>query len=568
MKNVNWEISEETESLRQEISEYVEKIVDEKIPCIPFAGYRYHRDTGSRKEFEESYFQVRKQLTAVGLYLQWKINDKVVEYFNELLWSICNEFSWCLAAHLSYGNDYFNGKPEKNIDLFAAETAETLSELSIIHADKIDSYILTHIRNQVKNRVLTPFIEQNWGYETSLNNWCAVCSGSIGIAALLLEDGERKKIILDKVERALTYYLKCFGEDGATEEGIGYWAYGFGYYNYYIAMRKEYDPDYTLSPDTLRKMKSIAEFPAIAQITETNFIPFSDVSAGTLIPTGLISYLYQEYGVTPPASTKITPFDFEHCYRFAHISRNLWWTSKDIFQQQLISTTNYFPHTQWLVQKNHKVFFAMKGGHNKEEHNHNDVGNFVLALNGELFLTDLGAGPYTAEYFGEKRYQYPHTRSYWHNVPYIDNGEQIDTATPCHIEEIITENNKAGMYMELSALYQNPKLLSLHRKIFNNLGNSTVTLTDQFKATKEIEFEEGFISAVKPIIKDNGIVEWIGNNGALQLTYDSNMLKIVVEENEIPDHSSSMHLYYRVGLKIKNKSYSNIIKMTFSYNLT
>jgi hypothetical protein len=567
MRNINWKYSEDTESLKQEISEYVERIVNESIPSISFSGYRFHRNTGSRKEFEESYFNVRKQLTAVGLYLQWEVSDKVIDYFNELLWSVSNEFSWSLAAHLSYGKDSFLGDPEHNIDLFAAETAETLSELSVIHADIIDPYILSHIRKQVNSRVLTPFLEHDWGWETSLNNWCAVCSGSIGIAAIYLEVGERKEKILNKVDKALTYYLKCFGDDGATEEGIGYWAYGFGYYIYYISTRKEYDPNYTISEDVIKKIKSIAEFPTVMQMSENNFIPFSDVSAGTLLPTGLLSYLSKEYGVNPPLCTKITPFDFEHCYRYAHISRNLWWTDKDVFQKSIWNITKYYPHTQWLIQKRDTVYFAMKGGHNKEEHNHNDVGNFILALSGELFLADLGAGPYTSDYFGDKRYTYPHTRSYWHNVPFIDDGEQKETPIPCKIDEIISDYNLAGMSMELSKLYGNPQILSLHRKILNNMEDRTITLIDQFKSTIEIEFEEGFISIIKPTIKEQDVIEWNGHYGTLQLKYDSSMFNLIMEEKEIPNHSGKMQLYYRLGLKMKDKAIGYRINLIFSYSL-
>lgn len=42
---------------------------------------------------------------------------------------------------------------------------------------------------------------------------------------------------------------------------------------------------------------------------------------------------------------------------------------------------------------------AFKGGNNDEPHNHNDIGSFLLTVEGEVFLTDLGCGEYTKEYF-------------------------------------------------------------------------------------------------------------------------------------------------------------------------
>lgn len=595
MRIPGWESSTQTKALREQISVYVEKIVSQEIPRIPFNGYQEYRKTGSRKEFEDAYFEVRKQLTALGLYLQWnapsqkegvfhkeRVFNKERSYFNELLWSVANEFSWCLGAHLSYGEQGFLGEPSKQIDLFSSETAATLAEILILHPDKIDPYIQRYIRSQINDRVLTPFLEKDWGWETSKNNWCAVCSGSVGMAALLLETGEKRKQILDKVERALVYYLQCFGEDGATEEGIGYWAYGFGYYIYYTAMRLELDSEYKLSDAIRNKVKKIAEFPQLVQMTKVSFVPFSDSSTDTLIPTGLISYLQQEYGAVPPVCTAITPFDFDHCYRFAHISRNLWWTRKEIFGQPRSNIATYFQDKQWLIQRKDACFVAVKGGNNKEEHNHNDVGSFLLALDGELLLADLGAGPYTADYFGEKRYQYPHTRSLWHNLPLLQGKEQVPTATMCIVEDVrvqkaptevekVEETNITGaevsIRMELSGLYELPELNSFHRVLESDMIDCTIRLKDSFLAKEKIAIEEGFVSVVKPTEINEGVIQWRGKNGQVSLYYDSLSMDYIVEEKELGNHRNEKYIVYRLGLRVKDKVDECEIALKFIYEL-
>ncbi len=40
---------------------------------------------------------------------------------------------------------------------------------------------------------------------------------------------------------------------------------------------------------------------------------------------------------------------------------------------------------------------ALKGGHNAEHHNHNDVGSFVVALGKSTPLADPGGEVYTSE---------------------------------------------------------------------------------------------------------------------------------------------------------------------------
>ena len=50
------------------------------------------------------------------------------------------------------------------------------------------------------------------------------------------------------------------------------------------------------------------------------------------------------------------------------------------------------PCAQWMICKDQNGNgFAAKGGHNDENHNHNDIGHFLCVWQGELLLTDLGA---------------------------------------------------------------------------------------------------------------------------------------------------------------------------------
>jgi hypothetical protein len=63
------------------------------------------------------------------------------------------------------------------------------------------------------------------------------------------------------------------------------------------------------------------------------------------------------------------------------------------------------------------LFLAAKAGHNDESHNHNDVGSFIIALDGRPLLIDPGAGTYTRQTFGPDRYQIWTMQSSWHNTP-------------------------------------------------------------------------------------------------------------------------------------------------------
>jgi hypothetical protein len=67
---------------------------------------------------------------------------------------------------------------------------------------------------------------------------------------------------------------------------------------------------------------------------------------------------------------------------------------------------------------------AVKGGHNGEHHNHNDVGSVVVAVGGVPVLVDAGRPTYTAQTFGPDRYGIWTMQSSWHNVPEIRGRAQ------------------------------------------------------------------------------------------------------------------------------------------------
>lgn len=570
MQRQGWECSGDTLSLRMQIDEYVKQNLGRSIPQPLFSGYLKFIEQGSRAESEAVYFERRKQLAAFGLYLQYHRNteeqyEEILNYFQELLWSVTNEFSWCVAAHLPQNKEGFLESPEFQIDLFAAETADTLAELLSIHADKIHPFLQGHIRRQISERIFEPFLRKNWWWETVQSNWCAVCNGCIGMAALLLEQGERKEKLLKKVDESLVHYLNSFGEDGACEEGIGYWVYGFGYYTYYIAMRKELDTNFHIEEKVLVKLRKLAEFPSVVQMNESSFVPFSDVPEKTLLPTGLLSYLQQEYEVEMPASTQITSFDFDHCFRFAHISRDLWWTDSRIFHTELGKEAVYLESRQWLLQRQDGYFFAVKGGNNQEQHNHNDTGSFLFAIDGELLLADLGAGKYTADYFGEKRYEHVHTRSGYHNLPLLQGQEQISTPEKCRVEQVIRKDDFVEITMELGKLYPVPELISLRRTLRSEMDKRGIQLTDSVRAANAVAVEESFVTYIRPVVLEEGKLSIAGEKGQLLIAYENSILEYYLEEFSAENHYGVRKDAYRIGLRTRSESENITLQIQFFY---
>lgn len=546
------------EKLINEIESYIESILDGDVPQISYSSYLKFFESGIRKDFEEEYFKKRKQLTALALYLQWSNSQKALDYFKELLWSISNEFSWCLGAHLHFDDRGFIGESNKIIDLFSAETAETLSEIIIIHKDKLDKMLIKHIKNQIKERVLNPFINEKWEWEEATHNWSAVCAGCIGITALILENGERQDEIIRRVEKSLEYYLSGFSNDGVSLEGIGYWTYGLGYYIYYKSLKNE-----DIEDNHIEKILAICNFPQAVQISEEVFVPFSDVPPNMALPSGLISYLYQKYKINLPIVSQITSFDFDHCYRWAHISRNLWWTSNEIFNNNLKDGINLFNESQWFTLRDKDVFFSIKGGSNNEPHNHNDLGSFVLAVNGNVILTDLGAGPYTAGYFGKERYTYDNTRSYYHSVPLINGFEQSKTNENCNFGLEDCDKDNINLIIDITNAYSKASIESYKRKVKYSYENRELIINDTVNSLYKLTVNEGLISYIKPSVIEEGLILWNIKDNEIRLKFDSNNLELKIEEKIVKNHYGNECIVYRIGLisKISDNIFNENFKL-------
>jgi hypothetical protein len=81
---------------------------------------------------------------------------------------------------------------------------------------------------------------------------------------------------------------------------------------------------------------------------------------------------------------------------------------------------------QWMIARYDPtdpdaLVVAVKGGHNDEMHNQNDVGNLIVQHHQTALVADLGRGRYTREYFSAKRYEVFVNTSLAHSLP-VPNG--------------------------------------------------------------------------------------------------------------------------------------------------
>ena len=480
---------------------------NEKIPPLTEELFSEYERTGNRLEYEKVYFKRRKFLTVYGVLSIMYGNQGDISRLEEVIEAICAEECWALPAHVD--------RSEKNwqteIDLFAAETAFSLAEIISLPEIKLSASVCEKARREVFRRVLDPFMESEFPYswwETSKMNWCAVCCGSIGAAAIWLmqKDREKLEVLLQRINTSILNYIEGFSDDGACLEGLGYYTYGMSFFVSYADLMYRYSGGRVDLFDNA-KLKNIALFQQKCFLTGSVTISFSDSQQDEKFRVGLTSYLSKRFeGVKFPDMALAADLEYDPCYRYIVLSRDYFWTNQ---QEDVVDSESEWhtvlPSAQWSVCKSHNdCVLAAKGGHNDEPHNHNDVGSFIYACDEESVLADLGAGEYTKDYFNENRYKNICCRSLGHNVPLIGGKEQYAGAEYKASRFIADGNGKTEM--DIEAAYGLGKADRITRSFLFERDNGTCTVTDSFMLNEHKEVTENLITVHKPMIKGSDFI--------------------------------------------------------------
>ncbi|WP_086347718.1 heparinase II/III domain-containing protein [Candidatus Enterococcus clewellii] len=538
-----------TQKLKQEIKQAAQEyLLEQQVVSLPVSGYEDYLKSGDRLTFEQAYFSRRRQLAVMALAVYCEeCSAETLQLLEQIIWEICNEYTWALPAHLSIENGAFDETATTCIDLFAAETGQTLSEIISLVGSQLSPFVIQRVQTEIEKRIVHPFEAQKWAWEEKENNWSAVIAGCIGMTALSMMPLESVRLqkIVKRLNVSMESYLRGFGEDGVCVEGVDYWGYGFGYFIYYAErLAVLLNDEYYLK---LPKVKAIATFPAFMSINEQDYVSFSDYAKPEL-PSGLLSFCSECFDVATPRVQEANGLEFDHCYRFAPLLRNLQWTKEITSAEQERSVTHYFPDAQWLVvrEEESRFFFAAKGGTNEESHNHIDVGHFIFGDQKTLFLTDLGAGEYTRDYFSEeKRYSYFPTAAASHHLPIINGKEQQPGAVGAKHVRLNQHQERMVLEMTLQDTYsENEELTNFERSFEIDRYQKTVRLSDRFSfETEKNRVIENFVTAETPLVRGTQVIL---ESEEQQCLLELGTTDIQVLKKEYNDHDGKEQLVYQI----------------------
>lgn len=462
------------------------------MPELPFSARNRFYDDGDRSSFEAPYFTRRIRLAnAAIMSLVYPECDEYLHKVEDLIWMICDEYSWSLPAHCdgSYEGD------TTSVDLFSSETALTLTEIAAFLKDRLHERVLRRVKIEVKSRVLENYVTHKFWWEKSANNWAAVCAGSIGMTMIYAEPEMLEKY-LPCLLASVNCCLESYTPDGACLEGFDYWSYGFGYYCYFADMLRIHTNG-RIDLFKNEKVKLMASFPSKNFMLGGTAVSFSDSNIYAKAPTRLVHLLAREYkdAAPLPTSDRLKTFDG----RWVEMLRYFAFFMPDATSSEVTLSSCLLESAGQYITTRGNYSFAVKAGHNDEPHNHNDVGNFIIATKNGQELCDIGSGRYTRQYFrAATRYTIFCNSSESHSVPIINGTLQHEGRE--YRGDLSLDGNRVSL--RIDGAY--PIDIGKFERVFD-LSNDDITLRDTW-GERVNSITERFVSMTKPTLRDGRVL--------------------------------------------------------------
>ncbi|ADY53898.1 Heparinase II/III family protein [Pseudopedobacter saltans DSM 12145] len=570
-----------------------EQALEKEFKSIPATVALQFIRTGNRSNYQAFANEKRVLLWDLALAESIEGKGRFADHLLDGIWSICEETFWGATAHL--GNQKAGkGLPDVEdpiVDLFAAETASTLAWVDYFTApilEKTSPLLRRRIAYEVERRIFIPMQTANYFYlgrgnpDAILNNWTPWIMSNYIATVLLLEADETKRAAgLKFAMRYIDQYINGLGEDGGCDEGPGYW---FG------AAGTVFDALSLLDNATAGKtniyhepfIQKMASYIYKTHIDGEYFINVADASP-KMRPNGVALYRFGK-AINDPKMMAFGSWAFR---KFAGNSYSIsqYHRSRTLFDLNNIEecknynikykndSDTWFSDVQLMATRSKESFLASHAGHNGESHNHNDVGDFMVYINGYPVIIDVGSGNYTARTFSPYRYKLWFNTSAFHNLPTI-NGYQQGAGSSFSASKVkySSNNTSSSLSMDIAPSYPKESGITSWKRNVSLNKSGTISIIDQYRSEKPFDsLIQSFMTVCDTNTDTLGKIKFSLPDGSyVFMTYDPSLWSISKEKVKLVDEEDQKFKsawggkdIYRILLTSK-KSNS---KGTFQYQI-
>ncbi len=504
-----WEkiaVGADKKQLVSEIIAAAETFIGQPWPQLSAALFSQFMTNGNRSNYENSYFMRRNNLGILVIAECLENQGRFIEEIVNGIWSILSEPCWNVPAHGKYlDGDRLPNPDQVWVDLFSAVTGMTLSLTMMLHDDALEKHspaLCKTVRQYLVTRIVEP-IEQHpeyHGWMRGFNNWTPWCASNIiGTALYVIED---KKRIVDLIMQLLTptdNFIATYGPDGGCDEGPGYWGVAGGKLLEQLEILNSVTGDALAGIYQEPLIRNMGEYISKVHLAGDYFMSPADAKP-KCHPRPALIYRFGEttgseqlkrFAMKLLNEDKMQITDRRFCGNLLlYTLEELFWLPDGAmnlgFEHE---TVTIFDDLEILIARENAsgdgFILAAKGGHNAENHNHNDIGVFELFYDNAPVIIDIGVGSYTRQTFSPQRYDIWCIASGGHNVPLVNGQEQLPGAES-KAEDVcydITADTTA-MALEISSAYSGESQLStLSRKTVLDRAGKTVSVFDRAEFT-------------------------------------------------------------------------------------
>ena len=522
--------------------------------------------------YEGLNFEKRRQLAALVIAEIMEGEGRFMTDIIDGMGSFCEETWWGIPAHYGPSTPLTE---DQTVDLFNAETANLIAWTRYMlqpEFDKFSPHLCPRIDQEIERRILQPAVEKDYWWKKAGMNWNPwICSNWLACVLICEKDETRKAEAIRQIKKSTQIFIDSYPEDGGCDEGAGYWdraaASMFEVLRLFSVYGLQFTDDYT------DKIERMASYAYKTYIGHDYCISFADAHENKAIqqvnivyPFGLFlgdktmcefgAYLgRQKHILENPAAL------YDKSGNFPTLSRELFFLYhiREFIAEEprepLLKDV-WLGNLQIMTARRNNLYVAMKGGHNNESHNHNDVGSFIVYADNEPLLIDPGVGEYTSKTFSDERYTIWTMQSSYHNLPQINGTDQKDGG---EYAAKVVNHQDGSLTLDIAGAYPPEADIKSWKRTVNAM-ESGISVTENYvlKAYHQ-PTRLMFMTIIKPEVQNGAIVL-----GRHRLNYNPSQLEATVEDisNQLDPLLQRMwgNQMYRIILSVKSKKNKETIK--------
>lgn len=524
---------------------------------------------GNRSRYQKESYDRRKMLIRLVMAECVENTGRFVDDIINGIWAICEESFWDVPAHNRYVRDpglqgaALPDVKQPVVALFSAETGAVIAYTHYLIGAVLDaeqSLVTDRMRHEIRTRLLDPFMEHDdWHWlgvdrpsgSRAPNNWNPWIISNLLTMEILLEQHEDKRAaFVHRALRGLDEFLSGYHDDGGCDEGISYWGRA-GACLFECLNVLDTASNGTIAVWNEPLVEEIARYVYRAHIADDWYVNFADGTAKT-IPDPNIVYHYgekigdetlQTHAIASRADLKPEKAEFRS---FSRVLNRYFQPvpQPDTIPAYPLIGESWLDGIQVLTARETEgsadgLFLAAKGGHNGESHNHNDVGSFIVGLDGQPVLIDAGVEEYTKKTFSDRRYEIWTMQSAYHNLPTINGVQQVPGERFAASDvSARTADDQAGLQLDIASAWPDSAgIRRWTRDIRLTRGEpANVTITDDYELDADPDSMVLTLMAASDVDDSApGHLRLSGPGRDLLVDYDAGMWRVETERIPIDD---------------------------------